>query len=49
MNVLALLANLRLFKVTTWDEDSNVTYSKEEREPATSITEANVSTSTLRR
>lgn len=45
MNVLSLLANLRLFKVTTWDEDSNVTYSKEEREPAASIGEANVSTS----
>lgn len=45
MNVLSLLANLRMFKVTTWDEDSNVTYSKEEREPAASIAEANVSTS----
>lgn len=45
MNVLNLIANLRLFKVTKWDEDSNVTYSKEEREPATSIAEANVSTS----
>lgn len=45
MNVLSLLANLRMFKVTTWDEDSNVTYSKEEREPATSIADANVSTS----
>lgn len=45
MNVLSLLANLRMFKVTTWDEDSNVTYSKEEREPAGSIAEANVSTS----
>lgn len=45
MNVLSLIANLRLFKVTTWDEDSSVTYSKEEREPATCITEANVSTS----
>ena len=45
MNVLNLLANLRLYKVTKWDEDSSVTYSREEREPATSITEANVSTS----
>lgn len=45
MNVLSLLANLRLFKVTKWDEDSSVTYSKEEREPAVSIGEANVSTS----
>lgn len=45
MNVLSLLANLRLFKVTKWDEDSNVTYSREEREPATSIADANVSTS----
>lgn len=45
MNVLTLLAHLRLFKVTKWDEDSSVTYSQEEREAATSITEANVSTS----
>lgn len=45
MNVLSLLANLRLFRVTKWDEDSSVTYSQEEREPATSIAEANVSTS----
>lgn len=45
MNVLSLLANLRLFKVTKWDESSSVTSSKEEREPATSIAEANVSTS----
>lgn len=45
MNVLSLLANLRLFKVTKWDEDSSVTYSQEEREPAASIAEANVSTS----
>lgn len=45
MNVLSLLANLRLFRVTRWDEDSSVTYSQEEREPATSIGEANVSTS----
>jgi hypothetical protein len=45
MSVLGLLANLRLFKVTKWDEDSSVTYSKEEREPAVSISEANVSTS----
>lgn len=44
MNVLSLIANLRLFKVTTWDEDSSVTYSQEEREPAV-IGEANVSTS----
>lgn len=45
MNVLSLIAHLRLFKVTKWDEDSSVTYSQEEREPATSIAEANVSTS----
>lgn len=45
MNLLSLLANLRMFKVTTWDEDSSVTYSQEEREPAPSIAEANVSTS----
>ena len=45
MNVLGLIANLRLFRVTKWDEDSSVTYSREEREPATSIAEANVSTS----
>lgn len=44
MNLLNLLANLRMFKVTKWDEDSSVTYSKEEREPAP-IQEANVSTS----
>lgn len=44
MNVLTLLANLRLFKVTKWDEDSSVTYSQEERESA-SLAEANVSTS----
>lgn len=34
-----------MFKVTKWDEDSSVTYSQEERQPATSIAEANVSTS----
>lgn len=45
MNVLSLIAHLRLFKVTKWDEDSSVTYSQEEREPAPSIAEANVSTS----
>lgn len=45
MNVLSLIANLRLFKVTTWDEDSSVTYSQEEREPAASIADANISTS----
>jgi hypothetical protein len=45
MNVLGLIANLRLFRVTKWDEDSNVTLSREEREPATSIADANVSTS----
>lgn len=45
MNVLSLLANLRMFKVTKWDEDSSVTFSQEEREPAPSIAEANVSTS----
>ena len=44
-NLLGLLGALRLFKVTKWDEDSSVTYSKEEREPALSIVEANVSTS----
>lgn len=44
MNVLQLLANLRLFKVTRWDEDSSVTYSQEMREPA-SIIDANISTS----
>lgn len=43
-NLLSLIANLRLFRVTTWDEDSSVTYSREEREPA-SIPEANISTS----
>lgn len=43
-NLLGLLANLRMFKVTKWDEDSNVTYSKEEREPAP-ISDVNVSTS----
>lgn len=45
MNVLGLISNLRLFKVAKWDEDSSVTYSQEEREPAVSIAEANVSTS----
>lgn len=45
INLLNLLANLRMFKVTTWDEDSSVTYSQEEREPATSIGDANISTS----
>jgi hypothetical protein len=44
-NLLGLLANLRMFNVTKWDEDSSVTYSQEEREPAPSIVEANVSTS----
>lgn len=44
MNLLNLLANLRMFKVTKWDEDSSVTYSQEERESAP-ISEANVSTS----
>lgn len=45
MNVLGLIANLRLFKVTKWDEDSSVTYSQEQRQPATSISEANIATS----
>lgn len=45
MNVLGLISNLRLFRVTKWDEDSSVTYSQEEREPAISIADANVSTS----
>lgn len=45
MSVLSLLANLRMFKVTTWDEDSSVTYSQEQREPAKDIAEANISTS----
>lgn len=45
MNVLSLLANLRMFKVTTWDEDSSVTYSQEQREPAKDIGEANIATS----
>lgn len=45
MNVLSLISNLRLFKVTKWDEDSSVTFSREEREPATSVADANVSTS----
>lgn len=45
MNLLRLLAVLRMFKVTVWDEDSSVTYSKEERQAALSISEANVSTS----
>lgn len=44
-NVLSLLAHLRLFRVTKWDEDSSITYSQEERDPAPSIAEANVSTS----
>lgn len=45
MNVLGLIGNLRLFKVTTWDEDSSVTYSSEVRQPATSVMDANISTS----
>ena len=45
MELLNLLAQLRMFKVTEWDEDSSVTFSREEREPASSIAEANVSTS----
>lgn len=45
MNVLSLLSKLRMFKVTTWDEDSSVTYSQEQREPAKDIAEANISTS----
>jgi hypothetical protein len=45
MNLLNLLANLRMFKVTHWDEDSSVTYSTEQREPARDISEANISTS----
>lgn len=45
MNVLSLLANLRLFRVTTWDEDSSVTYSQEQREPVKDVGEANIATS----
>lgn len=45
MNVLGLLSKLRMFTVTTWDEDSSVTYSQEVREPAKSIAEANIATS----
>lgn len=45
MTVLSLISNLRLFRVTKWDEDSSVTYSLEEREPSASIADANVSTS----
>lgn len=45
MNVLTLIANLRMFTVTTWDEDSSVTYSKEVREPAPDLAVANISTS----
>lgn len=43
-NLLALIGNLRLFRVTTWDEDSSVTYSQEQREQAP-IQDANISTS----
>lgn len=43
--MLGLIGNLRLFKVTTWDEDSSVTYSSEVRQPATSVMDANISTS----
>lgn len=42
--LLGLLSNLRMFKVTQWDEDSSVTYSQEQRQPA-SILDANVATS----
>lgn len=45
MNLLSLLGNLRMFKVTTWNEDSSVTYSREQREPASDISQANVATS----
>lgn len=45
MNVLSLLAKLRMFKVTNWDEDSSVTYSQEVREPARDIADANIATS----
>lgn len=45
MSLLGLLGNLRMFKVTTWDEDSSVTYSREQRQPATDLSEANVATS----
>lgn len=44
-NVLGLIANLRLFKVTQWDEDSSVTYSQEQREPSKDIADANIATS----
>ncbi len=44
MNVLSLIAKLRLYQVTRWDEDSSVTYSQETRQPA-SVTDANISTS----
>lgn len=42
--LLRLLSDLRMFKVTKWDEDSSGTYSQEEREPA-SVAEANIVTS----
>jgi hypothetical protein len=45
MNVLSLIGKLRLFQVTRWDEDSSVTYSQEMRQPASSVMDANISTS----
>jgi len=45
MNVLSLISNLMLYKVTKWDDDSDVTFSQEEREKAPDIVNANVSTS----
>lgn len=44
-SLLSLIGSLRLFTVTKWDEDSKVTYSQEERQPAASIADANISTS----
>ncbi len=45
MNVLSLIANLMLHKVTRWEDDSEVTFGAEEREQAPDIRDANVSTS----
>lgn len=45
MNPLTLIANLMLYKVTKWDDDSKVAYSQEEREKAPGLAQANVSTS----
>lgn len=44
-NLLGLIGSLRLFTVTKWDEDSSVTYSQEERQPAVDIGVANIATS----